>query len=119
VDQDVDAGKQVVDIGWIPEVAVAEVLSRVDRIQGLAASCRAQVDSPTQQSRTQKASQLSTGAGSALIALSGRPASIRYVSRRAHFTGLQPWPGEYIGAEGRFLEARRSGGPAFWHMSTS
>ena len=21
-----------------------------------------------------------------------------------HFTSLQPWPGEYIGAEGRFLE---------------
>ena len=40
-----------------------------------------------------------------------------------HFTSLQPWPGEYIGAEGRFLEGateRRAGiliGPEFGTLS--
>jgi adenine-specific DNA-methyltransferase len=47
-------------------------------------------------------------------------------SRKAdsiYFTSLQPWPGEYIGAEGRFLEAdteRRAGiliGPEFGTLS--
>ncbi len=47
-------------------------------------------------------------------------------SRKAdsiHFTSLQPWPGEYIGAEGRFLEGeteRRAGiliGPEFGTLS--
>jgi adenine-specific DNA-methyltransferase len=40
-----------------------------------------------------------------------------------HFTNLQPWPGNYIGAEGRFLEGeteRRAGiliGPEFGTLS--